>query len=281
MEFGGDNHASLLRLQNGDQIAGELAGAEIEVKTVSGQSVVPFAKVRRIRVVRAEGFENSLGLKFVPIPGTDTLFGIWDTRVRDYRAYADANPKADAKWKNPGIEQGENDPVVMVSWDDAHAFCAWLTQKERSEGRIAPDEEYRLPTDKEWSLAAGPGKYTWGNDWPPPDGIGDFNRTASIDDFKHTLPVGSFKPNQYGVYDLVGGVWQLCEDFYKKEMNDPQMLRDVPELNTGNPAWRTKRGAARNFYSRYYQSSSVREPAAPEGRSFTIGFRCVLGVTTK
>src|SRR5580704_8565119 len=51
-------------------------------------------------------FVNSLGMKFVPVPGTKVLFSIWDTRVKDYRAYADANPGADAHWKSPGFTQG-------------------------------------------------------------------------------------------------------------------------------------------------------------------------------
>jgi formylglycine-generating enzyme required for sulfatase activity len=58
-------------------------------------------------------------------------------------------------WDNPGFNQGPDYPVVEVSWDDANAFCQWLTNKERTEGRITSDQRYRLPTDAEWSNAAG------------------------------------------------------------------------------------------------------------------------------
>ncbi len=98
---------------------------------------------------KENSFVNSLGMRFVSVPGTKVLFSIWDTRVQDYRAYAEATPGVDARWKRRdlGLHPGDDYPVVMVSWNDAKAFCAWLTQKERKEGKIGQDQEYRLPTD--------------------------------------------------------------------------------------------------------------------------------------
>ena len=131
-------------------------------------------------------FENSLGMKFVPVPETKALFSIWDTRVKDYRAYASASSGVDGSWQSPGFTQGEDHPVVKVSWDEVKAFCAWLTQKERSEGKISASQSYRLPSDGEWSVAVGlnesqsgtpqakdsrtPDVYPWGTQWPPPRG---------------------------------------------------------------------------------------------------------------
>jgi formylglycine-generating enzyme required for sulfatase activity len=170
IEFSGANHIAQVSLQNGDLLNGELAATEIVVKADSGRVVTPLAKVSKI-LVRAGSvggdFVNSLGMEFVFLPGTQVLFGIWDTRVEDYRAYAQANPGVDANWKNPGFKQGEDHPVVNVNWGDAKAFCAWLTQKERKEGKIGQDQEYRLPMDKEWSAAVRPGKYPWGNECLP------------------------------------------------------------------------------------------------------------------
>lgn len=98
---------------------------------------------------------NSLGLRFVPVPGTSVLFSVWQTRVQDYAAYARAVNGVNDSWKNPGFKQDATHPVVNVSWDDAKAFCVWLTEKER--GKLPAGSKYRLPTDAEWSRAVGIG----------------------------------------------------------------------------------------------------------------------------
>src|SRR5579862_3056403 len=68
---------------------------------------------------------NSLKMNFVSVPGTSVLFSIWETRVQDYMAYAQAED-AHVFWKNPGFSQTATHPVVNVSWDDAKGFCLWL-----------------------------------------------------------------------------------------------------------------------------------------------------------
>jgi formylglycine-generating enzyme required for sulfatase activity len=148
-------------------------------------------------------FVNSLGMKFVPVPGTGVLFCIHETRKGDYRRFMDAttgldpsvryNKGLDYTWENSvhvvlwdkfQVSEGEDHPVVNVNWDEAKIFCAWLTGKEKL--------TYRLPTDHEWSCAvriadredrnATPasksgklaGEYPWGTAWPPPKGAGNF-----------------------------------------------------------------------------------------------------------
>ena len=104
---------------------------------------------------------NGLGQIFVPVPGTKVLFCIWDTRVQDYRAYANANlGEVDGSWQTPyfhdlQVTPQATCPVVMVSWNDANAFCAWLTKQEQASGLISQNQRYRLPTDFEWSVAVG------------------------------------------------------------------------------------------------------------------------------
>ena len=83
-----------------------------------------------------KAFTNTLGMKFVPVSGTDVQFSIWETRVKDYAAYAAANAGVDANWKSPGFKQEDTHPVVNVNWEDANAFCEWLTKKELAEGKI-------------------------------------------------------------------------------------------------------------------------------------------------
>ena len=147
-------------------------------------------------------FINSLGMKFVPVPigggptkGQRVLFSIWDTRVQDYAAYAAANPQADGSWKTqskdgvPVVREPDH-PVVGVSWEDAQAFCQWLTAKETAEGKLPQGMKYRLPSDEEWSWAVGlppelgatPRRknrknnmdFPWGKEYPPTKKVGNY-----------------------------------------------------------------------------------------------------------
>ncbi|MEI7730357.1 MAG: SUMF1/EgtB/PvdO family nonheme iron enzyme [Verrucomicrobiota bacterium] len=124
----------------------------------------------------AEHWANSLGMAFAPVAGTTVWFGTWDVRVQDYQAFIDATATIETEhhwfgkdtqrnikreWPVPSFSQGPTHSAVNVSWDDAKAFCAWLTTKEQGEGKLAAGQEYRLPTDAEWSYAVGIGDKKW------------------------------------------------------------------------------------------------------------------------
>jgi formylglycine-generating enzyme required for sulfatase activity len=150
-----------------------------------------------------------------------------------------------------------NHPVVGVSWEDAQAFCQWLTEKEIAEGKLPKGLKYRLPSDEEWSWAVGmppelvttpaekAGKnsvdFPWGKDYPPTKKVGNyadetfhgkFPKDATdkkkdqpwiegyTDGYATTSPVGSFPANAYGLYDMGGNVWQWCEDWFDASHKD-------------------------------------------------------------
>ena len=269
-------------------------------------------------------FENSLGMRFVLVieksRNNKVLFCQWETRVRDFRAFVrdtvnneGFNYKSgsepfvlkfdgwkqrgwDYGWENPGFKQTEEHPVACVSWEDATAFCKWLTLKERLERKIGPNDTYRLPTDAEWSEAAGNAKYHWGNDqFPPPAGGGNFAGAEAKnidwptnfrviegwrDECERTSSVGKFTINKKGLYDMGGNVWEWCEDWYRKEMNSEELRKTYPFLeNDGNgKTFRVLRGASWCDFNPGYLSSSYHTHGKPGRRGGGDGFRVVLVV---
>lgn len=120
---------------------------------------------------------------------------------------------AGASWLSPGFTQTDRDPVVCVTWQDARAYVSWLNNKLHTGNSLNRGGHYRLPTEAEWEYAARAGQQTarwWG------DLIGlnnaDCDECGSKWDDKGTAPVGSFRPNPFGLYDMLGNVWQWVED---------------------------------------------------------------------
>jgi hypothetical protein len=220
---------------------------------------------------------NSLGMKFVTVPGTNVMFCIWETRVQDYAAYSAESSGVDTKWTKAnldGLKQQPDHPVVNVSWEDAHAFCQWLSKKE--------GKTYRLPSDHEWSVAVGignqensaasprdkdaqiPNVFPWGFGWPPPIGSANFDARhipGYHDAHEFTSPVGSYKANQLGLYDMAGNVWEWCSDWYDSAKTD-----------------RVLRGGSWSDVGEQDVLSSIRFVGVPSFRNISSGFRVVLEV---
>lgn len=230
----------------------------------------------------ADAAENSLGMRFVTVGPVQ--FCIWQTRVMDFDVFARAVNLKTAGWKAPGFKQTPEHPVVNVSWNEAVAFCKWLTEKERKEGKLPAGQFYRLPYDLEWSQAVGlsdetgktpeardmgvPDIYPWGTAWPPPKGAGNYtgeetNSDVAIkgydDGFAWTAPVGSFPPNQFGIHDMGGNVWQWCMDSWNGE-SKAKVLRGASWYN----------GALKLSLL-----SSCRVHASPDSSTDNYGFRIV------
>ncbi|MEE9397290.1 MAG: SUMF1/EgtB/PvdO family nonheme iron enzyme [Methylococcales bacterium] len=123
---------------------------------------------------------------------------------------------------------GNQHPVVQVTWNNAARYCNWLSKKEslppvyqEKEGIMVARQPipngYRLPTEAEWAMVARfakqtkPLKYPWGGSFPPPANSGNYGLR---DDYSATAPVGSFKTNRLGLYDIGGNVSEWVHDFY-------------------------------------------------------------------
>jgi formylglycine-generating enzyme required for sulfatase activity len=264
---------------------------------------------------------NSLGMKFVPVKGTAVLFCIWKTRVQDFDVFVkdtgyDATANVESlrddgwkkthgdSWKSPGYPQEPTCPVGGMSWNDAQAFCRWLTEMERKDGKIGPHEQYRLPMDAEWSVAVGlgtePGEtpkeknrkikgvYPWGKQWPPPRDAGNY----AGEEAKVAAPTNSPASDKAKKpYNDVPSEWTLIEGFndgyarpspvgsfpanafglYDLGSNLYEWCEDF--LSKGAPVMR---GASFYTYKPAYMLSSNRNSAGVDHRCGGTGFRCVL-----
>ena len=181
-------------------------------------------------------------------------------------------------WRNVGFEQTDEHPVVCVSWNDAVAFCEWLSKKER--------KTYRLPTEAEWEYACRAGtktRYCSGDD---PETLATVANVADAalkakfpgqkytikasDDYVFTAPVGSFKPNAFGLYDMHGNADEWCADWYGEDYYGNSPTDDPKGPITGER--RATRGG--DWWSRPdFLRSACRGGAPPEARYCLIGFR--------
>ncbi|MFV1994953.1 MAG: formylglycine-generating enzyme family protein, partial [Verrucomicrobiales bacterium] len=220
---------------------------------------------------------NHLGMEFVPVPGIHVFFCKNETRVRDYQAFLAATGHEAPE--PPHFAQGPDHPVVGIGQFDAEAFCLWLTEYERGKGLISARQRYRLPDKRHWDVAVGlldpfgarssleqeilnKTYYPWGTQWPPIPGAGNFasDQIAGYkDEYLFTSPVGSFDPNEAGIYDLAGNVWEWCQS----------------DSLTGAPQWVLRGGAWV-----YFQSESLlagyEYPVPPDLKASSFGFRVVF-----
>jgi len=194
--------------------------------------------------------------------------------------------KPNYTWKDVGWKQEDDFPVVNVTWNDAVAYCMWLTKKE-GKSRF----EYRLPTEAEWEYACRAGtttSYFTGDNTESLKGYANI-ADASLrlkypsatyamdfdDGFPFTSPVGSFKPKDWGFYDMHGNVWQWCSDRYgkydKADNKDPQGAKEGDLRVWRGGAWSCDWGHCR---------AAVRSYVDPARRDGYTGFR-VAGSTSR
>lgn len=244
-------------------------------------------------VVLGKKWTNSLSMELAPLG--EILMSTAETRRSDYAKFL----KQMVYSSQPPfpMEGAEGDlPMTYVNRAEAQTFCRWLTQQERKDGFLDTNQSYRLPTDDEWSMAAGlprekgaapadrnqriQGMYPWGGqwggfEWPPKPPAGNFWDTAAAnsvhgkdgipgynDKFPGLAPVRSFEARS-DMYDLAGNVWEWVQE----DMGGPDPKTQHQGVVRGG-SWRTR--------DRLEMLASFRRPVASALRSDEIGFRIVL-----
>ena len=199
------------------------------------------------------------------------------------RAYNDDGSMFETKlgltWRDPDFEQSDRSPVVCVNWYDAFRYTEWLS--------FITGETYRLLSESEWEYAARAGTQTaryWGNgideaceysnvgDLDMADALGWRNREFTCrDGAVFTAAVGSYKPNAFGLYDMLGNVWEWIE--YCWHWNHAGHPTDGSAWTTGDcTERRINKGASWSHYP-WGMRAAVRNPAGIETRYNTTGIR--------
>jgi formylglycine-generating enzyme required for sulfatase activity len=194
-------------------------------------------------------------------------------------------------WRTPGFEQTDDHPVVCVSWNDAKAFCQWLSEKE--------NKTYRLPTEGEWEYSCRAGTKTAFAHGDDPEGLAAVGNGADAtarakfpgwsiginakDGHVFTAPVGQFKANAFGLHDMHGNVWEWCEDWYEPNGYPKEPQTDPTGPKTGKA--KVQRGGGWSSDAKRLRSAA-RVGRDPTGyRGCYLGFRVVLelqsGTTVK
>jgi hypothetical protein len=162
-------------------------------------------------------------LTFIWIGALDMWIAEREVTNGEYRRF---RPEHKSMFYEGFTLNGNSQPVVYVSWNDAMDLCKWLNKTYAD--RIPRGCRFRLPTDLEWQAIAGCGDnriYPWGNEWPPKYGnCSDlaarkaFTRWEGIrhydDGYAVTCPVDQSGVNEWGIYGLAGNVWEWCSDWY-------------------------------------------------------------------
>ena len=187
-------------------------------------------------------------------------------------------------WRNPGFPQGDDHPVVNVTWNDAVALARWLSD---TEGVI-----YRLPTEAEWEYACRAGtrtRYHTGDDphallraanlfdqdalqhWPR----WRAHALAGGDGFAFTAPAGSFAPNAFGLHDMHGNAWEWTADWYDENYYARSPPADPPGPASG--AVRVRRGGSWHTWP-FYARCAYRNWNTPQTRYVLVGMRLLREV---
>jgi len=202
---------------------------------------------------------------------------VFEITNKQYRVFK--NHHKSGKYKGYYSMNDDNQPAVNITWDMAVSYAHWLSNKHK--------KVYRLPTEAEWEYAAKAGTSTrnyWGNS------VNSACRYANVSDksmlsrwpnlethncndgFPVTAPVGSFKPNKYGLYDMIGNAWEWVQDSYKRDaykeikIRNPLNIEGSTKVLRGG-SWISLPGDTRASHRQNYKASTNDD---------SVGFRLVI-----
>jgi formylglycine-generating enzyme required for sulfatase activity len=174
--------------------------------------------------------------------------------------------------RNPSHFQGDpNRPVEKVSFQDASQYCVELTRRERDGGRLPAEFEYRLPTEAEWEYACRAGstnRFSFGNDLA----TGDAYAWTGENSDATSHPVGIKQPNDWGLYDMHGNVWEWVSDWFEAYPARPLTDPSGPAASK----YKVFKGGGWNQDLQYANASS-RFMMSPSNGIHFVGFRVALG----
>jgi len=188
---------------------------------------------------------------------------------REYQAFVrDAKYKAPQGWEGDQFPKKKGGhPVVNVSWENATAYCKWLSD--------TTGKNYRLPTEAQWEKAARgeDGRvYPWGNDFDPK------KVNSNESGIRDTSEVGQFSPqgdSPYGCADMAGNVWEWCQDWFDEKEYDNRQNRVNDPQGAQAGTFRALRGGSW-YFNDYNVRSAIRIRLDPTFPSDDLGFRCSL-----
>ncbi len=253
-----------------------------------------FIGQHEVTVEQFRRFINASG--YVPESIADGTGGYGYSAAHDpaTAARGDAFEGRDPKysWQSTGFAQGDAHPVLNVTWNDAQAMAAWLGQRE--------GKTYRLPTEAEWEYACRAGSRTRyhpaqgaderaGNDPTSllkiantydADGYDIWQQWSAYaapgrDGYAFTAPVGSFAPNAFGLYDMLGNAWEWTSDWHGENYYAASPVSDPTGPQIGDV--RVRRGGSWQSWA-LYSRCSYRNWNSPATRYVLVGMRLVREV---
>lgn len=183
-----------------------------------GKELGDFWKDKKRDATALPELVRRLEAKLLPVPGTEVLMGKTEFTVGEWKLYLRAEGLPGWQQPSKDFEQTDEHPVVNVTIESVKEFCARLSSKT--------GQEWRLPNGKEWTKVVGTFAYPWGDYYPPHWDDGNYAILADgkedpenvgVDGVFGTAPVGSFKPNALGFYDLGGNVSEWADEAFEKK----------------------------------------------------------------